>query len=112
MADFQFLADQFADKGVAIYALCTDPLEKAQVTVERQKIAFPVLYGMDGPATAETLGAWYEERRNIVQPAAFILNPAHNIAVMSYSSGAVGRLMAEESLRIITTFQKRAAAKK
>jgi peroxiredoxin len=89
-----------------VYALSTDPLDKAQDTVNKLHLAFPVLYGLDGPKTAETLGAWYEERRNIIQPSAFILGPDRKILSVTHSSGPVGRLVAKDAERLIAFFDK------
>jgi hypothetical protein len=65
-----------------------------------------VLYGVDGPATAETLGCWYEEKRNIVQPAAFIIDPRRNVMNVTYSSGPIGRLRAQDALTVIGYYAK------
>jgi len=61
---------------------------------------------VDGPVTAETLGCWYEEKRNIVQPAAFILDPQRQLLSVTYSSGPIGRLRAEDALKIIGFYAK------
>ena len=74
--------------------------------MDKLKLTFPVLYGVDGPVTAETLGCWYEEKRNIVQPAAFILDPQRQLLSVTYSSGPIGRLRAEDALKIIGFYAK------
>lgn len=89
-----------------IYGLSTDPLEKAQGTSEKLKLTFPLLYGVDGPAVAETLGCWYEEKRNIVQPAAFIIDPERKLLNVTYSSGPIGRLRAQDALGLIGFYAK------
>ncbi len=109
MADYQFTSGVLANLGVSLFALCTDAEDKAKSMVERNKITYPVMYGVDGPATAETLGAYYEERRNIVQPTAFILNPDHKIVSLTYATGPAGRLMAQEAAKFVDFVQKRAA---
>ena len=98
--------------GVSTYALTADPEEEARVASERNRLTYPLLYGLDGPAISKLLGTDYEEKRNILQPSAFILNPERAIVSVTHSSGPVGRLMAEETVRVIDFFQKRAAAKK
>lgn len=74
--------------------------------MDKLKLTFPVLYGVDGPKTAETLGCWYEEKRNILQPAGFILDPQHKLLSVTYSSGPIGRLRAEDALKIIGFYAK------
>ena len=87
-------------------AVSTDPLDKAQGTVEKLKLTFPVLYGVDGPKTADTLGCWYEEKRNILQPAAFIIDPQRNLLNVTYSSGPIGRLRAQDALGLVGFYAK------
>lgn len=94
---------------ISVYALSTDPLDKATATVEKHDLQFPVLYGMDGPKTAELLGAFYEERRNIIQPINFILGPDRKIVSVTTSTGPVGRLTSEDVTRVVSFYQKQAA---
>lgn len=95
--------------GVSVYALSTDSREEAQLTAEKHKLTFPVMFGMDGPKTAELLGSYYEERRNIIQPTNFILGPDRKILSVTLSSGPVGRLTPEDVVRFVSFHQKQAA---
>lgn len=95
--------------GISMYALSTDSKEEAQQTADKHNVAFPVLYGMDGPKTAELLGSYYEERRNIIQPTNFILGPDKKIMSITTSSGPVGRLTPEDVLLVVKFYQKQAA---
>jgi peroxiredoxin len=81
-------------------------LDKAQGTVDKLKLSFPILYGVDGPTTADILGCWYEEKRNIVQPAAFIVDPQRKLLSVTYSSGPIGRLRAQDALGVIGFYSK------
>lgn len=95
--------------GVSVYALSTDSREEARQTADKHNLTFPVMFGMDGPKTAELLGSYYEERRNIIQPTNFILGPEKKIMSITMSSGPVGRLTTEDVVRIVTFYQKQAA---
>ena len=106
MADFQAHHDAFTAQNISIYAVSTDALDKAQGTVDKLKLTFPVLYGVDGPKTAEILGCWYEEKRNILQPAAFIIDPQRQLLNVTYSSGPIGRLRAQDALGVIGFYAK------
>ena len=92
-----------------MYALSTDSKEEAQQTVDKHQVRFPVLYGMDGPKTAELLGAYYEERRNIIQPVGFILSPENKIMSVTTTSGPVGRLSARDVILFVGGSIKAAA---
>jgi len=74
--------------------------------VDKLTLTFPLLYGVDGPTTAETLGCWYEEKRNILQASAFIIDPQRNILNVTYSSGPIGRLRAQDALGLIGFYAK------
>lgn len=95
--------------GVSVYALSTDSREEAQQTAEKHDLTFPVMFGMDGPKTAELLGSYYEERRNIIQPTNFILGPDKKILSVTLSNGPVGRLTPEDVVRFVSFHQKQAA---
>ena len=66
-----------------------------------------MLYGVDGPATADALGCWYEEKRNIIQPAAFIIDPQRRVMNITYSSGPIGRLRVQDALGVIGFYSKK-----
>jgi peroxiredoxin len=106
LADFQSQLDALTAQNISVYAISTDPLDKAQSTVDKLKLTFPVLYGVDGPRTAETLGCWYEEKRNILQPAAFIIDPQRKLLNVTYSSGPIGRLRAQDALGLVGFYAK------
>jgi len=111
LVDYQYNLNTLTASGISVYFISTDPREKAEETANKLGLAYPVLYGLDGPATAELLGTYYEAERNILQPAAFILNPARAIANVTYSDGPAGRLYADEALKVVH-FAKVQAAKK
>lgn len=77
--------------------------------MDKHQVGFPVLYGMDGPRTAELLGAYYEERRNIIQPVGFILSPEKKILSVTTTSGPVGRLSARDVILLVGNYIKQAA---
>ena len=94
---------EFDASSAEIVALSADTREDAWGTVERLRLEFRVLYGLDPDATSRTIGCYtgnHEDRPHI-QPAAFILRPDGRIAHAVYSSGKVGRLAAEDALTIV-----------
>ena len=70
-----------------------------------------MLYGVDGPATADALGCWYEEKRNIIQPAAFIIDPQRRVMNITYSSGPIGRLRVQDALGVTGFHSKKNISK-
>ncbi len=112
MADYQAHLAELDALGASVYALTTDPADKVKETIAKNGITYPILYEMDGPKTAEVLGAYYEERRNIIQPTNFILDPDHKIVNLSYASGPVGRITASDAILHIEFVKKKAAGVK
>jgi peroxiredoxin len=108
LADFQARLVELEGLGAAVFALSTDSREQATGTVEQLGLTFPVIYGLDGPAIAELLGAYYEQRRNIVQPADFVLNRDRTIAQLSIASGPIGRLTADDAVRYLKFLKEKA----
>jgi peroxiredoxin len=109
LADFEAKRVELDALNASVFALSTDPLEQATITVEQHGLSFPVIHGVDGPKTAELLRTWYEERRNIVQPTNFILNPKHEIVQLSMAMGPIGRFTVEDVLRNLKFMQDKAA---
>lgn len=64
-------------------------------------------YGVT-PAIAETIGAWWEPRRDHIQPSEFILRQDGRIISSTYSSSPVGRLDPAQTLTLIRFLNERA----
>lgn len=88
-------------------AASTDPLEKAKETVAEFSLTFPVGYGLPLKETAATLGAFYEEKRQILQATGFLLRPDRTIVVAQYSSGPVGRLVWQDVASLVQVLKQR-----
>ncbi len=106
LAAFQRALDKFTNEGVGIVAASTDPADKAEETVGTQGLKFPVGYGLDVRATAATLGAFYEDRRGILQSTGYVIKPDRIIAVAQYSSGPIGRLVWQDVLGLVQHYKK------
>lgn len=84
-------------------AISADSAEEAQKTVERHHIAFPVLYGASPAAIAQTFGTHVASNAHgtFVNSTGFVVNARGAIAVAVYSSGAIGRIVADDALGFI-----------
>ena len=108
LAAFQRALDKLTDEGIRVVAASTDPADKAEETVRSQSLTFPVGYGLDLKETATTLGAFYEERRGILQSTGYLIKPDRTIAVAQYSSGPIGRLVWQDVLGLVQHSKKQA----
>ena len=107
MADFQSHIEEFKNENVEIVALSVDPLDKAKETVEKLRLTFPVACGLEVPADAEKIGAFWEERRKIIHATNFILDSDKKVVDACYSIGPIGRIVAVDALSHIQFFKKR-----
>lgn len=98
---FQRAAQDLADNGIRVAALSVDDRETAAALVEKHKLTFPVGYGADARAVAELTGAFVNPHPVYLQSTGFVLDPAGNVVVSVYSSGAIGRLVPEDVLGLV-----------
>ena len=68
------------------------------------EVNFPVAYGVTHEL-ADSLGAWWEDQRQIIQPTEFMLGADNKVVVSSYSDGPLGRLDAEDVVKLINYYQ-------
>lgn len=105
LTDFQRAAQKYAEAGVRVFSLSADTGEEAQKTAERHALTLPVAYGLNPGAVAGSHGASTGEDGAYLQATGFVLRPDGTVALSLYSSGAVGRLNAADTLRFIQYLQ-------
>jgi len=106
LADFQGKIEKFNEIGTQVVALSVDSEEDAQKTSERHTLTHPVLYGLDARPMAATIGTYINEEPLYIHATGFILRPDGSIALAVYSSGAIGRLVADDTVGLIQHYQK------
>ena len=107
MADYQSHSEEFKKERIDVVALSVDPLDKAKETVEKLQLTFPVGYGLEVPADAEKIGAFWEERRKIIHATNFILDADQKVVDACYSIGPVGLAVAVDALSHVQFFKRR-----
>ena len=112
MAAFEKAQEKLREEGISVVAASVDPVEKARETVAEFSLTFPIGYGLPLKETAAMLGAFYEERRQILHATGFVIKPDKTIAVAQYSSGPIGRLVWQDVLSLVQFYKKLAAAQK
>jgi peroxiredoxin len=111
LLNFQQALPELAELGVEVIALSSDPAEEAAQTVERHRLTYPVLYGLDAREIGRKLGAFTNEEPSYINATGFILRPDGTVAVSVYSSGAIGRLVPTDTIKTIKNRQAKDAAK-
>jgi peroxiredoxin len=86
-------------------SLSADDEDAAQALIAKHGLAFPVGYGAVPAAVAAATGAFVNEEPAFLQSTGFVLDPAGRVVVSVYSSGAIGRLTADDVVGLITYLQ-------
>ena len=105
MAGFEKAKRELEAVGAKVVVASVDPLDKAKEAAA--ELSYPVAYGVTRE-TADRIGAWWEERRGIVQPAEFVLGANGKVMASSYSSGPIGRVDAADVVKLIQFYEKQA----
>ena len=71
-----------------------------------EPLGFPVAYGMTR-AQGGAMGAWWEERRDHIQPSEFMLGQGGRVLWSTYSNSPVGRMDPAETLTLLKFLNQR-----
>lgn len=104
MAGFEKQKKELEAIGAKVVAASVDPIDKAwEVAAE---VSYPIGYGVTRDI-ADKLGAWWEDRRGIIQPSEFVVGADGKIVTSSYSSGPLGRIEASDVVKLIQFYESR-----
>ena len=98
MAGFEKQRKELEAVGAKVVAASVDPLDKAKE--DAVELSYPIGYGVTREQ-ADRIGAWWEDRRGIVQPSEFIVGRDGKVIASSYSSGPIGRIDAADVVKLI-----------
>lgn len=108
MGGFSEKLEALEDLGAKVIAASAEGVAKAREVADQ--VAMPVGYGVTREQ-ADRLGAWWEDRRQIIQPSNFVLNSDGNVLSATYSTGPVGRLEPQDAIRFIQFQEKQKASR-
>lgn len=110
LADFQAHLDDFAGMNTRVVALSVDQESDAQTTIDRHALTFPIACGLDAQDTAERVGnelsGGHDAHGVYSNATGFVLTPDGHVALALYSTGAIGRLNAAETLGFLRYAQR------
>ena len=104
MVGFKAVKGELDALGAKVVAASVDPIEKAREVAG--EVSFPIGYGVTRDI-ANTMGAWWENRRNFIQPAEFVVGTNNKIMVSSYSDGPLGRIEGADVVSLIRFYEAR-----
>jgi len=105
---FERAGEALAAAGVKVAALSVDDEEATAALVGKHKLTFPVGYGAVAPAIASLTGAFVNPDPVYLQSTGFVLDPAGNVIVSVYSSGAIGRLVPDDVVGLVRYLREHA----
>ena len=72
----------------------------------KHPLTYPILYDFDASEIAAIIGGYINDEPRYLQPSGFILRPDRTIAMLVQSSGAIGRLVAKDTIGFIQHYKK------
>jgi len=94
--------------GIRVVALSVDSKTDAATLVEKHRLNFPVGYRADADKVADLTGAYVNDNPRYLQSTGFVLDPTGKVITAVYSSGAIGRLVAEDVMGFVGYVKSRA----
>lgn len=101
LAAFARAKEKLDELGIRVVALSVDGKADAAALVEKHRLNFPVGYNIDADKVAASTGAYVNNDPRYLQSTGFVLDPAGKVLTAVYSSGAIGRLVAEDVIGFV-----------
>ena len=96
LAGFARAHAKLAELGIKVVALSVDDEQTSAALIDKLHLQFPVGYGANADCIAHTLGAYTNADPKHLQGTGFVLDPDGRVLIALYSSGAIGRLVADD----------------
>lgn len=93
---------------IGVVALSVDSEADAAALVDKHRLNFPVGYGANADEIAASTGAYVNDSPRYLQSTGFVLDPDGKVITAVYSSGAIGRLVADDVLGFVRYVKSKA----
>jgi peroxiredoxin len=107
---FQRSGEALADAGIRVAALSVDDEATTAELAAKHGLTFPVGYKANAPAIGALTGAFVNPDPVFLQSTGFVLDPAGNVVVSVYSSGAIGRLVPDDVIGLVRYLREHSPA--
>ncbi len=104
MVGFNNLQADLNALDISIFAASVDPIDRAKEVAN--EVYFPIGYGLTREQS-EMVGGWHMSQRDAVQPSEFLLNADGRVVASSYSAGPIGRIDAEDVIKLVKLYDSR-----
>lgn len=102
LAGFGRSTERFAELGIKVVAFSVDDEPTAAALVAKHGLTFPVGYGADIEAVVKATGAYTNTEPRYLQTTGFVLAPDGSILNAVYSSAAIGRLVPDDVIGLVS----------
>jgi peroxiredoxin len=102
LAGFQRASQKLLETGIKVVALSVDDKATTVGTIEKFKLGFPVGHSADADRVSAITGAYVNDAPRYLQTTGFLLGPDGKIINAVYSSGPIGRLVADDVVGVVT----------
>ena len=108
LSAFARAKEKLDELGIRAVALSVDNKADAATLIEKHRLNFPVGYGADADMIAASTGAYVNDSPRYLQSTGFVLDPDGRVITAVYSSGAIGRLVAEDVIGFVRYVKSKA----
>lgn len=98
---FSRALDTLSELDIKVVALSVDDADTSAELVAKRRLRFPVGHSADADKIATATGAYVNSDPHYLQSTGFILAPDGTVRLAVYSSGAIGRLVPEDTVGFI-----------
>ncbi len=106
LSAYRRAAESLAGAGVKVVALSVDDEQTSTGLVAKLRLPFPVGHSADAGQVASQLGCYVNDEPHYLQSTGFVLAPDGTVVTAVYSSGAIGRLMPDDVVGLVTYFKE------
>jgi len=108
LAAFAGASDRLTELGVEVVALSVDDEQTSAALADKHRLSVRLGYSADADKDAAVTGAYTNDDPRYLQSTGFVLGRDGVVLTAVYSSGAVGRLVAEDVVGFVADIQSRA----
>lgn len=107
---FQRAGEKLTEADIKVVGLSIHDEATTRELVAKHRLEFPVGHSADAPAIAEATGAFLNPEPAFIQSTGFILDPEGRVILSVYSSGAIGRLVPDDVVGMVSYLREHAGA--
>ena len=98
---FQRAEEALTEVGGAVVSLSVDDEAATKALTDKHHLTFPIGHSADADKVSALIGAFVNPEPKYLQATGFILDPEGRVVISVYSSGAIGRINADDAIGFI-----------